>query len=90
MTTMTRLPLQPLQSETLRDAADMTIAAARRNAAPGALAPVLLADMARILHTHFGINPFVTAQHIRPALAVLRERFERLVCSIDCTTDAYA
>ncbi len=69
----------------LRRAADLAIAAARRQAAPDEPAIIRVDDVIRVMSTHFGRYPVPRAL----AAAALRERFEAGGCSTDCVTDAY-
>ncbi len=69
----------------LRRAADMAIAAARRQAAPDEPAIIRVDDVIRVMAAQFGRHPVPRTQ----AAAALRERFEAGACRTDCLTDAY-
>ncbi|MFI6937917.1 hypothetical protein ACIBI4_01480 [Streptomyces sp. NPDC050418] len=69
----------------LRRAADLAIAAARRQAAPDEPAIIRVDDVIRVMTAHFGHDVVPRAE----AAAALRERFEAGACRTDCLTDAY-
>ncbi|WP_093606749.1 hypothetical protein [Streptomyces indicus] len=84
-------PLRALEAQDrifareLRRAADMAIAAARRQAAPDEPAIIRVDDVIRVMTAQFGHYPVPREQ----AAAALRERFEAGACRTDCLTDAY-
>ncbi|MBC9717559.1 hypothetical protein H9Y04_34015 [Streptomyces sp. TRM66268-LWL] len=74
-----------LFAQRLRRAADMAIAAARRQAAPDEPAIIRVEDVIRVMSAQFGHHPVPRDQ----AAAALRERFEAGACRTDCLTDAF-